>query len=165
MTDEALWGSHLPVLMAALATSVGPVVEFGIGHFSTPCLHAVCMSTERHLFSVEQNPEWFKMFADTFSTENHGFLLGEYLDMIDRLPTKIGLAFIDHSPGGQSRAEVFAKMILRADFVVVHDYHHENEEFIAPLLGGLQTYVTRRYQPPTLIASMNFALPPGLSRL
>lgn len=165
MTDEALWGSHLPVLMAGLATSVGPVVEFGVGHFSTPCLHAVCMSVGRKLFSVEQNPEWFKMFADAFSTEDHRFLQGDYLKLIDDLPPKIGLAFIDHSPGGQSRADVFDKMIIRADYVVVHDYHYENQEFIEPLLGGLQTYISRRYQPPTLIASLKFDLPPGLSRL
>ena len=165
MTDEALWGSHLPALMACLTDTDGPVIEFGIGHFSTPVLHAVCETRGRELFSLEQNPEWFHQFEGKFSTLRHQFCLGEYLESIPKLPEGFSVAFIDHSPGGKSRVDVFSAMIGQSSLVVVHDYHLDNEEAIAPLLTGLQTHVTRMYGPPTLVAAALYRIPPGILKL
>ena len=35
-------GTHQAVLHAAFHASTGPVVEFGMGYFSTPMLHELC---------------------------------------------------------------------------------------------------------------------------
>jgi hypothetical protein len=68
------WGSHLPSLAACLASSRGPVIELGVGHFSTPFLHAYCASFDlldpaqqricfhwtnlQPLFSEENQKKW-----------------------------------------------------------------------------------------------------------
>jgi len=161
-SDEALWGSHIPALMACLADSSQPVIEFGIGHFSTPLLHAVCITQSRKLYSLEKDPAWLGPFAEQFALPLHEFRLGEYLDQIPNISEDFGVAFIDHSPGGQSRADIFSAMINRSSFVVVHDYHLDNEDAIKPLLAGLQTHVTRTYGPPTLVASAKHRLPLGI---
>ena len=42
METAVKWQSHLPALLACIAVTHGPVLELGVGHFSTPHLHALC---------------------------------------------------------------------------------------------------------------------------
>jgi hypothetical protein len=73
------------------------------------------------------------------------------------------VAFIDNSPGGERRRKDFEFFIKLADFVVVHDYEKDNEEHIFPVLAGVKhKYVTRTYEPPTLVASNTMAIPKSL---
>lgn len=165
--EQAMWGSHLPALVAAVGASTGPVVELGVGHFSTPALHAMCAALGRVLFSVEQDPARARKFV-RMDSRFHKTIVSEYAAFLadDTQPNRWGVAFIDHSPGGASRAEAFRLLIPRASYVVVHDYHLENEDHIAPLLVGLKSvYVTTHQQPPTLIASRDYELPIGLEEL
>lgn len=163
--EQGMWGSHIPALMACVMSTTGPIVEFGVGHFSTPLLHVVATTMGRGVYSLEQDREWMEKFAPRFAKGSHIFCGGEYLDNIPWLPEVVGVAFIDHSPGGASRAKVFQGMIKCSTLVVVHDYHQDNEEHIAPLLGGMNTHVTRLYGPPTLVASYNCNLPKGIYAL
>ncbi len=152
--DPLVWGSHLAPLIGALAASdrKSPVLELGVGHFSTPMLHAFCMGAGRRLVSVEANAEWHDYFSDRYKHIGHEFINQDYSIAVPLLGMeRWGVAFIDNSPGGKRRADDFATMAKCSQYVVVHDYHLENEDAIKPLLGTLKWKKFERYQPPTLV--------------
>ncbi len=151
--DACAWGSHLPALLGCLADTVGPVLELGIGHFSTPALHAYCVQAGRPLHSVEQDEKWFREFSK-YEHKSHAFYLCEYDKALQMFTDHFwSVVLIDNSPGGKRRLDDFKAYLPKSTFVVVHDYHLENAEAIKPLLSPIQHHVTRSYQPPTLIAS------------
>jgi hypothetical protein len=160
--DALAWGSHLPALLAAVASSSGPVLEIGIGHFSTPALRALCLPLHRKLVSVEDNSEWFNEFRN-YEHDLHRLINADYDNVLPILAKEHwGAVFIDNSPGGEGRKKDFMLFILNSDYVVVHDYHAENEEAIGPLLSKLDYRIYRKYQPPTLIASASKRIPDSL---
>lgn len=158
------WGSHMPALLACVAASTGPVLELGVGHFSTPQLHAICATMGRYLLSVESNDDWFTQMANIYETDEHGFLTG-IPDGVDQL--YFGVAFIDHSPGGANRADAFRKLIEVSGYVVVHDAQQNAENFqhIEPMLKGLEWHLCTGYFPHTLVASKKYALPKVLLKM
>lgn len=145
--------SHLPALLACVASTSKGVIEIGVGYFSTPHLHAICGVTDKFLMSVEPDDEWRSYFESRYESRNHWFK--------NRLPSygDWSVAFIDHSPGGPNRADAFKEFIELAEFVVVHDYHCDNEEAIGPMLSGLTFHVCKSIFPPTLVASKNREIP------
>lgn len=145
--DALAWGSHLPALLCAVGASAGAVIELGVGHFSTPALHALCGAMGRKLVSVEADAKWRAEFQGKMQGPMHEF------KSTPSATGQWGCAFIDDSPGGIHRASMFLLLAPLSQFVVVHDYHMENEEAIGPLLVGFKFHVTKSYQPPTLIAS------------
>lgn len=153
--NEVAWSSWLPALGYALAASEGPVLEIGIGHFSTPFLHEYCKANGRVLCSVEGSLDWRNPFQARYSCKDHPFFLDtKWLpDWEDW-----GVVFIDDSPGGENRANHFRGFMNKADFIVVHDYWRDNEEAIKPLLEGVNYKVYSDYEPPTLIASLTHKL-------
>lgn len=153
--DPLAWGSHLAPLMACLGASRGSVLELGVGHFSTPILHAYCIVAKRVLISVEDNLEWFDGFRQKYECDGHQFIREDYAAIVPELARtkQFGVAFIDNSPGGQRRLDDFVSLIPVSDFVVVHDYHGENEDAIGPRLKALSYAKCTEYMPPTLIAS------------
>jgi len=159
--DPKAWGSHLPALLYALSKTVGDVLEVGVGHFSTPALHNYCLGADRNLVSVEDNPEWFTHFRDRYQRFGHAFISGPYDQSIPFL-AKSGswaVAFIDNSPGGARRRDDFVSLLPVSKYVIVHDYHLENEDAIKPLLTNVNHSVYTAYQPPTLIASLTGSVP------
>jgi hypothetical protein len=167
--EQAMWGSHLPTLIAAVCASTGPVLELGMGNFSTPALHALCVTlgTGHRLVSIEKEAAWAEKFTQ-YLCDSHKIYCVDYRHYLENSDpyTKWGVAFIDSSPGGADRAELFRLLVNRSGYVVVHDYHLENEEYIAPLLTGLRSVkVVKTYQPPTLIVSKNWDFPEGIDRL
>jgi len=154
------WGSHMPLLLMATGATEGDVLEIGIGHFSTPQLHYLCAGMNRKLVSVEQAKDWNDEFAGTFATSLHSFAQGEYMEVLPALAKrKWSVVFIDNSPGGKGRSDVFELFIDGAEFVVVHDYHLENEDAIKPLLTNTRHIISTLYQPPTLLASRSRMIP------
>lgn len=154
--EQAMWGSHLPALVACVAETRGDVLELGVGNFSTPVLHALCGAMGRELTSVEADREWLGKMAAVYSRSWHRFYCDVYDNICATLALKDwGVVFVDSSPGGEARAKLFSMFLPRAEFVVVHDYHKDNEEAIGPLLTReINHIVTRRQEPPTLVASM-----------
>lgn len=153
------WGSHFGAVLACLAVTSGPVLELGVGHCSTPLLHAFCMASKRHLVSVEQNEDWFELFRSKYEEEGHEFIKGEYSDEVPKLWASRSVTLIDNSPGGERRRDDFIMLLPLSEFVIVHDFHKENQEMIEPLLNGLNSYICNAYQPPTLVASVSRKIP------
>lgn len=160
--DPCAWGSHLPALLACIGATTGPVLELGVGHFSTPALHALCGAMKRILTSVEDSPEWLDEFQAKYHTLSHDFHRGPYLSTLSAYAQHWSVAFIDNSPGGKNRADCFDALIEVSDYVVVHDYWQDNEEAIAPLLTGIKHHTTKTYPPPTLVASMKLPIPESI---
>lgn len=159
--SEVAWTSWLPALGYALGASKGPVIELGIGHFSTPFLHEFCKASGRDLYSVESDHAWRNAFDEIYGCDFHRFGYPISGKMDGKIPIefgpakRFGVVFIDNSPGGQARATPFRDALPVSEYVVVHDYHRENEDSIKPYLDGINYKVFNLYDPPTLLASLN----------
>lgn len=161
MSVATQWQSHLPALLACIAVTDGPVLELGVGHFSTPHLHALCGALGRNLYSIESDAEWRKEFRAKYEWRPE---FGEHI-FAESLPPEFvfdfGVAFIDHSPGGANRAAAFKALIGVSDYVVVHDAQEDAENFqaIEPMLAGVNWHLCTGYFPNTLVASKTRPIP------
>lgn len=176
MSVAVQYQSHLPALLACIAVTDGPVLELGVGHFSTPHLHALCLATKRNLVSVEQNKEWhveFKKYDHIETRHSHRFshavMFGEYIEVLTRSSISYiapwSVAFIDGSPGGKARADLFKHLLPLSEFVVVHDAQKDAENFqaiepmLAGLLEGVHWHLCTGYFPHTLVCSKTRIIP------
>ena len=154
MSVATQWQSHLPALLACIAVTGGDVLELGIGHFSTPHLHAFCLASGRVLVSVEPDASWLGEFKGRYGSQMHWFS--------DRIPDKrFSVALVDHSPGGMNRADALRQLVEVCEFVVVHDAQKDAENFqaIEPMLEGLNWHLCTDYFPHTLVASKTRQIP------
>jgi hypothetical protein len=116
-------GSHLPVLMKAVALTEGPILELGCGLYSTTPLHWACHVPKRKLVTYEGNPEFFD-FLKAYETEWHEVHCIDDWDAID-ISHPWSVAFVDHAPDGRRWQEV--KRLLHAEYVVAHDSEGRND--------------------------------------
>jgi hypothetical protein len=159
--DEGLaWGSHLPALLACVAASKGPVLEFGSGNYSTPCLRAVCEVLGRELVTVEKVDSWRAQF------EIYQHPLHRVLKLTPGLAESLsqqqwGVVFVDDAADDRhARADLFYNT---AEFMVFHDYNFddmkpgfdkwlaENEchHFVYTLCGPYTLLVSKNREIPT----------------
>lgn len=112
------YSSHLPVLHLALSITDGDVLEMGMGIFSTPFIHWLCMPRYRHVLSVENDKKCYESML-SFENEFHRLLLIDDWDCPE-LDRKWDVVFLDHAPGIRRREDLlrFAKL---ARVIVVHD--------------------------------------------
>lgn len=166
METAIKYQSHLPALLACIAVTEGPVLELGVGHFSTPHLHALCGALGRLLISVESDPIWRDEFLLKYGSTTDHAITGA-----DTLATgngwRWGVAFIDHSPGGANRAAAFKTLIECSEFVVMHDAQKEAENFqaVEPMLEGLNWHLCTGIFPHTLVASKTRRIPEVLTKM
>ncbi|HET7099044.1 MAG TPA: hypothetical protein VFI61_02330 [Patescibacteria group bacterium] len=112
------WGSHLPVLANVLDKTEGPVLELGMGVFSTPFLHSMCESRKRLLVSYEENPYYVERHQ-TFANDNHKIILAENMDDAKIDDFKWSVVLVDHS-ALRRRIEAI-RVAYIAQYVVLHD--------------------------------------------
>jgi len=166
------YNSHYAILAAALARTVGPVLELGCGEGSTPLIHYVC-DGRRPILSVDTDEKWISQYA-SYVNNTHGFEIvrpaGD--DALPKVTREIqgwrewngierhahwGVAFLDCAPG-EARHELAIRLANHADFVVCHD---SETDYAA---GGNYMYSKakehfrywsefRRWRPYTLILS------------
>lgn len=158
--DEGLaWGSHLPALMACVAASDGPVLEFGAGNYSTPCLRAVCSVLGRELVTVEKVDSWLDGFRN-YASPGHTLLkltpgLAEEL-----AKRQWGVVFVDDFPDDRlGRASLF---LDSAQFMLFHDANFADmkpghDAFLAA--HECNHFVYTLYGPHTLIISKTREIP------
>lgn len=112
------WGSHIPVLLKMTQRTTGPILELGMGLFSTPILHWICFDSQRHLVSYDSEPTYFNSNAQ-YATDFHEVYLADNWDNID-INKPWDIAFIDLSPP-LKRKDMAKKLSLCAKFVILHD--------------------------------------------
>lgn len=112
------WSSHYTLLLKAIFSSTGPVVEVGGGFFSTPLLHWVCKSLDRYLITYENDPR-FKDLVKSFQSPKHKIVFLEDWNTMD-FKKHYGVVFIDHHPPQRRAVDVW-NFRDSADYIVMHD--------------------------------------------
>ena len=111
-------GSHVPILAAAVVRTSGPVLECGMGKWSSHMLHLMCRG--RYLRSLETSQDWLERFTDYRSPLHEVSLVSYWREA--RLEDKHwSVAFVDHAPG-EERPDTILRLKDHADFIVVHDW-------------------------------------------
>lgn len=123
MTDYTGWnrdigvGSHIPWLALAIAKTSGPIIECGMGDYSSVLCHV--MAKDRQLTSYETDEHWMRKYAFLASpthTLKHVTNWGLEIEALGH----IGLGFVDNSPG-EERIQVVAALKGKCDVIMAHD--------------------------------------------
>lgn len=124
MKQHMYRGSHLPVLMKCVQITKGPIVELGMGMYSTCYLHWACYPTKRRLVSYENSPRWFE-FAKLAEADFHQVICTEdFAGLVLNDPWSV--AFVDHDHPTVPRRDSVKKLV-HAEYVVCHDTENRNE--------------------------------------
>lgn len=110
---------YYPLLYKALESTKGEVLEFGMGHGSTPLLNEYCTTKKRPLQSFDFNEEWRKKF-DSILNKNHvSWLVTDWKEIYKQIPDA-GVIFIDQSPGEERKETIKAYQHTKG-ILVIHD--------------------------------------------
>ena len=158
-TETLNWGSHLPALMACVAIGGGPVLEIGSGHFSTPCLHALCSALGHPLVTLEMYDEWRTQFMD-YERPWHRVL--KQTDEVVREFSKQrwGVVLIDDQ--ADNRLDWLDLFFNSTEFMLFHDCNFP--QYAVPTSEWLtrnpcNSRIYTRYGPHTLVISKNHQIP------
>lgn len=146
--------THLPFLLACLRKHPGPMLELGMGLFSTPLFHTF-VAGGRYCRSVETNPAWAARLKALWEGvpmegEHEVVLIGadEMAPLEDR---HWSVALVDHE--GRRRAPDLTRLKDRADLIVVHDAVTPGYEMVPVLDTFKFRFVTPNYHPATAVVS------------
>jgi len=116
-------GSHLPVLITLVQETEGPVLELGMGLYSSTYLHWACRGTKRRLVSYENNPLYYD-FAKKYRNDYHEVHCISNWEALD-LSEPWTIAFVDHEPGLRRAEEI--KRLTHAEYIVAHDTENKSD--------------------------------------
>jgi hypothetical protein len=138
--------------------SEGPVLEMGMGVFSTPLLHWLCLDQKRQMVSYDNKREFYEM-NKTFESPAHQIL---YVENDDWAATDIdkpwGMVFVDHHPGIRRGVDAI-RLANRADYVVIHDSDMLHEHGYEDIYRHFKyAYNWKRRKPYTTILSNFYRL-------
>lgn len=159
------WTSFMPALLAAITATEGQVLEVGVGHYSTPVLHAICKALCRPLMSIEADERWAQaIWKKTQGYEDHELAVGDYDEMIPYFAKqKWGVAFLDHSPG-ERRGTDMITLGDSVDFFVIHDFNNLTESAVRASLEGFDFHVAAG-NPPTIVTTKKHKIPASILTL
>ena len=130
------YGTHLFPLIATVDSTDGPVLELGLGLFSTPFLHYKCLLDWRKLVSVDNDKGWVKRFATSdfasyhYQSDIHKFVyVKNWKDFPIEPPVgfpRWSVVLVDHSPS-ERRKEEIKRLANLADYIVIHDSNDKHE--------------------------------------
>ena len=135
----------VPPLISAVLHTHGPILELGVGWYSTPVLHEFATALGRRHLCVESGPHWGGIATTVVGADN--IRVGQYDDIVPLLAEEHwGLVLLDHGPD-ELREMDMARLKGVSDVILVHDRSRSSVPF---------TYAAfdNRYPPPTLIVSM-----------
>ncbi len=136
-------GTHIPVLLACLHRSTGPILELGGGWYSTPLINA--FSHGRLARTIESNPEWFTKISsigpchpDTM--KSHQFVLAPDYDLAPLEDQQWAVAFIDHAPA-ERRIKDIERLRSHSTLIIAHDTEDDAYNY-HPLLSSFRYSVS-----------------------
>ena len=141
------YATHLPLLVACVAHTKGPVLELGCGLYSTPLLHALCL--DRQLTSLESNVKWYERFV-RFKTANHRIEVG--LDLGSLPNQQWSVVLVDQQPPN-ARVLSIIKLRSRVELFVVHDSEHRRYDYEKVLKEFTYRVESRCGSPWTTVVS------------
>lgn len=121
MNVSGYYGTHLAPLIQAMSRTTGPVVELGMGLFSTPFLHYACQNAGRALTSYENDASYAEFFT-RYGYDTAGghdiHVVSDWSEAMLERPWDVAL--VDHSPS-QRRIVDIERLANHARYIVIHD--------------------------------------------
>ncbi len=74
------YGTHIIPLTTAVLNTTGPIIEFGMGEYSTPLLHMISSTQQRLLISADTSKDWINNYSNMGSKYHHIFYCKVYDD-------------------------------------------------------------------------------------
>ena len=111
------WGSHLPILMKIVQMTDGPILELGIGIFSTPLLHWLCFESKRELISYDHSEVYFDRFRH-FKNKYHHLFFVEDWDKAE-IERSWDVVLVDHND--ERRRHEVKRLANWGKYIIVHD--------------------------------------------
>lgn len=124
---KALYGSHLPILTRVMELTHGPVLEVGMGLYSTPLLHTMCELQGRQLYSYDNDPVWFEE-NKKWESELHKVYFVHQWDHMFTTGKFWSVAFIDEKPA-KDRMKRMKQLANNAVIVLAHDSEQASRKF------------------------------------
>jgi hypothetical protein len=123
----SFYGSHLPILSRVIGACSGPILELGMGLYSTPLLDMMCFEDKRPLVSYDNDPVWFKenekwrsKYHDVYFLDKQNLKTGSEYDMANIEHTFWSVAFLDHKPAIRRKRDA-QRLANNALFIILHD--------------------------------------------
>jgi len=113
------WDNHRFLLWPALEETEGTIIEMGMGNGSTRFLRKYAINNNRHLFSYENNLEWFEKFPLEHSDFHEMIYLSDW-DLVSNNIANPDVVFIDHAPGERRKIDI-VRFADKAKVIVCHD--------------------------------------------
>ena len=114
-TDK--YATHQPLLFWAVKNTTGPVLEIGVGAYSTPILHLVC--NDRVLVSLESNPRHMDAYL-RLQNENHRVLFVPNWEECKLLDMEWDVVFVGHAPA-VVRKPAIMRLRNKCKYLIAHD--------------------------------------------
>jgi hypothetical protein len=132
------YGTHQRLLLKAALMTSGPILELGVGEYSTPLLHEIALAQNRALTSVDSDLNWIQKFG-RFENNQHHLLHVPNWDAF-KPNSRFGLAFIDHAPSERREIDIM-RLAPLTDILVIHDTEADGYGYqrALPLLDHIET--------------------------
>lgn len=120
-----LVASHQRCLLGSVLRTTGPILELGVGWYSTPLLHELAVCLERTVYTIDNNMDWLAQFLPLKNRWHSVQQIGWWGELFDGtfeglLPERFGVVFVDHGQPAE-REYAIRGLIERADVFVLHD--------------------------------------------
>ena len=152
--------SHLPLFLACIAATEGPVLEIGVGFHSTPIIHSLLGALGREFVSAESDQYWIDVFKRDYECPpddggfSHQFLVDDDSTIKSLAETEWAVVLVDDSPG-YPRCDNVKLFLPVADYVLVHDA--QGEDIMGPMRPVIKDvkhqFMHKRFFPWTLALS------------
>lgn len=145
MTDITIdsYSSHLPLLVAAVASTTGTIVELGAGLYSTPILQALCGVQNRPLLTFDNDAAWLDRVRHPNGGHSGALVLDSWEDLARYGEAlRCDVAFVDVAPA-DARAFCIDVMARWARIIVVHDIETEQRHNYPGVEEQLQRFAHR----------------------
>ena len=131
---QSFYGTHMPILARVVDSCSGPILEMGMGVYSTPLLDLMCFVEKRKLVSYDNDPEWFDPNKKWESDYHEVHFLpgatgsGVEWDKADIDHTFWSVAFLDQKPAIRRKGDAH-RLANSALFVILHDSEPESNPY------------------------------------
>lgn len=119
LQKNSSYGSHLPVIVRVVEATNGPILELGMGTYSTPILDLLCRESKRLLVSYDNDPDWFEK-NKAWECDFHKVYFVDNYDKADIDNVHWGVAIIDHKPAERRIIDI-ERLAQKVNFLIVHD--------------------------------------------
>lgn len=143
------WSSHYPILVKIIMATKGPVLEAGMGIFSTPLLHWLCLDQDRELISLDSNEKYCNINRH-FKTEKHKICLIKDWGKFN-FSQNWDVVLVDNET--EMRSHIIKQVANNANYIIAHDTDDKiyNYNEIFPLFRYRYDY--NKCRPQTSVLS------------